>query len=79
MLALRVPVTAFGLCAALMNGSPAAADEPFYKGKRLTLIVNFAAGGPTDIEGRLSREASRQAHRRPTPASSCRTWMAPAA
>jgi tripartite-type tricarboxylate transporter receptor subunit TctC len=33
--------------------APARADEPFYKGKRLTLLINFAAGGPTDIEGRL--------------------------
>ena len=33
--------------------SPAAAQEPFYKGKRLTVLINFAAGGPTDIEGRL--------------------------
>jgi len=31
----------------------AAAQEPYYKGKRLTLLINFAAGGPTDIEGRL--------------------------
>jgi hypothetical protein len=31
----------------------AGADEPFYKGKTLTLLINFAAGGPTDIEGRL--------------------------
>ena len=32
----------------------AAADEAiYYKGKRLTVLVNFAAGGPTDIEGRL--------------------------
>jgi len=34
-------------------GSGAAAQEPFYKGKRLTILINFAAGGPTDIEGRL--------------------------
>src|SRR3954453_12996778 len=53
MLALRVPVILFGLCAALMSGSPTAADEPFYKGKRLSLIINFAADGPTDIEGLL--------------------------
>ncbi len=33
--------------------SPAIAQEPFYKGKRLNLVINFAAGGPTDIEGRL--------------------------
>src|SRR5215469_6764790 len=31
----------------------ARADEPFYKGKQLTLLINFAPGGPTDIEGRL--------------------------
>jgi tripartite-type tricarboxylate transporter receptor subunit TctC len=31
----------------------ASAEEPFYKGKRITLLINFAAGGPTDIEGRL--------------------------
>ena len=30
-----------------------AAQEPYYKGKRLTVLINFAAGGPTDIEGRL--------------------------
>ena len=42
------------LCAATLVGVPrAAAEEPYYKGKRLTLIINFAAGGPTDIEGRL--------------------------
>jgi tripartite-type tricarboxylate transporter receptor subunit TctC len=29
------------------------ADDPFYKGKRLTFLVNYAAGGPSDIEGRL--------------------------
>lgn len=33
--------------------SGAHADEPFYKGKQLTLLINFAPGGPTDIEGRL--------------------------
>ena len=29
------------------------AEEPFYKGKQLTLLINFGSGGPTDIEGRL--------------------------
>jgi tripartite-type tricarboxylate transporter receptor subunit TctC len=33
--------------------SAARADEPFYQGKRVTLLVNFAPGGPTDVEGRL--------------------------
>ena len=43
-----------GLCAvAALAVPPAQAQEPFYKGKRLTMLINFAAGGPTDIEGRL--------------------------
>src|SRR5580692_6392541 len=29
------------------------AGEPFYKNKRLTLLINFAIGGPADVEGRL--------------------------
>ena len=33
--------------------SPACAQEPFYRGKTLTVVINFAPGGPTDIEGRL--------------------------
>jgi tripartite-type tricarboxylate transporter receptor subunit TctC len=37
----------------VIGASAAAAQEPFYKGKRLTVMVNYAAGGPTDIEGRL--------------------------
>ena len=42
----------------------ARAEEPFYQGKRLTLLINFAPGGPTDVEGRLLGQAHRQAHRR---------------
>ena len=37
----------------LVAASAAHADEPFYAGKRLTLLINFAPGGPTDVEGRL--------------------------
>jgi tripartite-type tricarboxylate transporter receptor subunit TctC len=45
---------AIALCALIAAAVPTAhADEPFYKGKRLTVLINFAAGGPTDIEGRL--------------------------
>jgi tripartite-type tricarboxylate transporter receptor subunit TctC len=29
------------------------AADAFYKGKRLTIMINYAAGGPADIEGRL--------------------------
>jgi tripartite-type tricarboxylate transporter receptor subunit TctC len=42
------------IAAALVLGATAArAEEPFYQGKRLTLLINFAPGGPTDVEGRL--------------------------
>ena len=42
------------LCALVALAAPKAhAEDPFYKGKRLILIINFAAGGPSDIEGRL--------------------------
>lgn len=34
--------------------TPAAAvEKPFYQGKTLNFVINFAAGGPTDIEGRI--------------------------
>ncbi len=37
-----------------ISAAPAfSADAPFYRGKTLTVLINFAAGGPTDIEGRL--------------------------
>jgi tripartite-type tricarboxylate transporter receptor subunit TctC len=36
-----------------LTTSSHAAESPFYQGKNLTFIINFAAGGPTDIEGRI--------------------------
>ena len=42
-----------GCAAAALTLSAAYADEPFYKGKRLTVMINYGAGGPADIEGRL--------------------------
>jgi tripartite-type tricarboxylate transporter receptor subunit TctC len=30
-----------------------AAEKTFYQGKNVNFIINFAAGGPTDIEGRI--------------------------
>ena len=46
--------TVIGLCAAALLGAlPVAAQEPYYKGKRLSVLINYAPGGPTDIEGRL--------------------------
>src|SRR4051794_28420072 len=39
---------------AVLAAAPVQAQTgPFYQGKRLTLLINFAAGGPADIEGRL--------------------------
>jgi hypothetical protein len=45
----------FTLLCAISIIAPVSADAeaPFYKGKRLTVLINFGAGGPTDIEGRL--------------------------
>ena len=44
-----------GLCLASITtaATHASAQEPFYKGKRLTFLINYAATGPTDVEGRL--------------------------
>ena len=50
----RKMLAAAAAIAVLAAGSLSArAEDPFYKGKRLTLLINFAPGGPTDIEGRL--------------------------
>jgi putative tricarboxylic transport membrane protein len=45
--------TACLLAAAMLLTPDARAAEPFYKGKRLTVLIGAASGGPTDIEGRL--------------------------
>ena len=37
----------------LLAVAPAHAQEPFYKGKRLTVLANFAPGGGVDISARL--------------------------
>src|SRR5215468_2881004 len=52
MLAMLVRVGCLAIAAALV-GSATCAAEPYYKGKRLTLLIGAAVGGPTDIEGRL--------------------------
>ena len=45
-------VIAAGTAAALI-GFAGVAEAQFYKGKRITILINYSAGGPTDIEGRL--------------------------
>jgi tripartite-type tricarboxylate transporter receptor subunit TctC len=42
-----------GVCAVAATVTQAPAQEPFYKGKRLTLLVNFDAGSATDIDARV--------------------------
>jgi tripartite-type tricarboxylate transporter receptor subunit TctC len=45
-----------GVSGALLTNAaeqPAFAEAEFYKNKRLTVLVNYAAGGPTDVEARL--------------------------
>jgi tripartite-type tricarboxylate transporter receptor subunit TctC len=37
----------------VVAGTASQAQEPFYKGKRLTLLVNFDAGSATDIDARV--------------------------
>jgi tripartite-type tricarboxylate transporter receptor subunit TctC len=41
------------LFAGFWNDASAAEKSPFYQGKTLNIIINFAAGGPTDIESRI--------------------------
>ena len=53
MVRLGICAALAGICACLAGPRSAAAEDAFYKGKRLTMMVNYAAGGPTDIEGRL--------------------------
>ncbi|MEX0804530.1 MAG: hypothetical protein WD688_14635 [Candidatus Binatia bacterium] len=44
---------AIGLLAATAARLIAAEKAPFYQNKTLTFVINFAAGGPTDIESRI--------------------------
>jgi tripartite-type tricarboxylate transporter receptor subunit TctC len=54
MLSLLREAARIGAAALLLTSvSPAGAQEPFYKGKRLTVLINFDAGSATDIEGRV--------------------------
>jgi len=45
----------FGLVIGLifMITGSTAAERPYYQGKTVTFFINFSAGGPTDIEGRI--------------------------
>ena len=43
------------------------AERAFYQGKTLTMVINFAAGGPTDVEGRvIAKHLSKHIPGQPT-------------
>lgn len=43
----------FGLAACVLGASPALAQEPFYKGKTINIMVGFGPGGGYDLYARL--------------------------
>jgi tripartite-type tricarboxylate transporter receptor subunit TctC len=45
-------IAACGLVA-LAAVAPDSAEAQFYRGKTIIVIVNYPAGGPTDLEGRI--------------------------
>ena len=50
-----------------LAGAALSAERPFYQGKNITLVINYAAGGPTDIEGRIiARHISKHIPGQPT-------------
>ena len=49
---LRSGILIAGAILALGAASCASASD-FYAGKRLTILVNYAAGGPADIDARV--------------------------
>jgi putative tricarboxylic transport membrane protein len=54
MPSIRARAACAAICAAVSLGATAAvAQQPYYKGKRISVLINFAAGGPADIESRL--------------------------
>ncbi len=52
-LSLLAALCGFSLVVASLAPALAAEKTPFYQGKTLNIIINFAAGGPTDIESRI--------------------------
>ena len=64
---IRIAALALGSMLSLATASLAQTSEPFYKGKRLTVLANYAAGGPTDVEARLlARHLSKHIEGNPT-------------
>jgi len=53
MVRIRALAAALAFCTAVASASQGQAQAPFYKGKQLTLLVNFGAGSATDIDARV--------------------------
>ena len=63
---LRVFILEFASLIFLMTPSTGA-ERAFYQGKNVNFVINFAAGGPTDIEGRIvARHLARHIPGQPT-------------
>ena len=67
-----------GLAALVAAVVPQVALAQFYKGKTVTMIINYPAGGPSDIEGRIIASICPRTCRE-SRRSSSRMWAAPAA
>jgi len=62
-----VSIAVFSLFAVLVLQGWTAEKPPFYQGKTINIIINFAAGGPTDIESRIfAKHLSRHVPGQPT-------------
>lgn len=65
--AARLLRTTIAVTATVTVASAAASAADFYAGKRLTLLINYAAGGPADIDGRVfARHIARLIAGQPT-------------
>jgi tripartite-type tricarboxylate transporter receptor subunit TctC len=62
-----VSIAVFSLFAVLVLQGWTAEKPSFYQGKTINIIINFAAGGPTDIESRIfAKHLSRHIPGQPT-------------
>ena len=63
----RIAVVALLILTATALNLFAAEKAPFYQGKTVNILINFAAGGPTDIESRIfAKHLSRHIPGQPT-------------
>ena len=53
MKSIRTGFALAAICVVCLGVTEASAQQPYYKDKRLTILINVAPGGATDTEGRL--------------------------